>query len=333
MSLPRGQTPYDRDRARTSTGNVRSTVVVRVDLPEGYDRYFRPKPKGLPSDRPPLTGVEGGWSETERLFYPAPEDEGAVRPSYFQSFERELVQKGVSPPRYDEDHMERSFRHLEYATVPSRLSLDLALVRVAFSIPPGYEIERPGREEVPFEPRVGGWIALPIAHLRLGLRFPLHRFVYHLLQNYLCCSLYQLAPNALWTILCFLVRCTELRVSPTPRLFWTLFRADSTSTRPIFSFTWRDKRFGERWAEPDSSNRMWHFEWVWIRGGDLAWLPLFTRDVSIDLPRIDFREDSKLLELIGKFTNVYNGRKWIPRLFRDNHFLYQYNCEFPYFIF
>ena len=124
------------------------------------------------------------------MFYPAPEDEDVVHPSYFHSFERELVHKGVSPHRYDEDHIERSFRHLEYATVPSRLSLDHTLVRVAFSIPPEYEIERPGREEVPFEPRVGGWIALPMAHLRLGLWFPLYRFVYHLFQNYLCCSLY-----------------------------------------------------------------------------------------------------------------------------------------------
>ena len=132
--------------------------------------------------------------------------------------------------------------------------------------------------------------------------------------------------------MCFLVRCTELRVSTTPRLFWTLFWADGMGAYLIFSFTWGDKRFGERWAEPDSSNRMWHFELVWIRSGDLAWLPLFARDVSINLPRIDFCEDSKLLELIGRFTNVYNGCKWIPRLFRDNHFLYQYNCEFLYFI-
>lgn len=329
MSLPRGQTPYDRDRAGTSTGRAGSREVSFSDIPEGHDRYFRPKPQVKSSDHPqhpPLTGVLGGWSETKRLFPSVPEDESVVRPSYFRSFERELERRGVPPPRYDDDRMESRFRHLEYATVPSRCALDLEHVRAAFCIPPEYEIRLPGSDDVPFKPRSGGYIALPLAHLRLGLRFPLHRFVYHMFRKYLCCALYQLAPNALWSMLCFIVRCAELGVSPSPRLFWSLFQASGNGSRPIFSFTWRDKKFGERWAELDSSHRMWHFEWIWIRGGDLAWLPLFSEDIHIDLPHTDYEE--KVLTSIQRFTRVHQGNKWKPRLFRDNTFLCYYNREY-----
>lgn len=73
-------------------------------------------------------------------------DEGQVRPSYFQSFERELERErgGMPPSSYDEDRMERKFRPLQYVTVHSRYALDLDHLRTTFSILPEYEIEHPG---------------------------------------------------------------------------------------------------------------------------------------------------------------------------------------------
>lgn len=87
------------------------------------------------------------------------------------------------------------------------------MIGCLFRLDSGYEWMVDHNDERLYS-RDEGYVAIPIAHFKAGLRFPLHKFMAYLFRYHFCCPLAHMSPNAIRTILWHIVAYTKDEKQP-----------------------------------------------------------------------------------------------------------------------
>ncbi|KNA25688.1 hypothetical protein SOVF_004330 [Spinacia oleracea] len=109
------------------------------------------------------------------------------------------------------------------------LGRGLSSLTSKYGIKPSYMLVEPG-EEATVNTRSPGCIDVYVASLEMGLHFPLHPFIPELLNCY-GLAICNVSPNSWGSVLCFLMICDMMDISPTLRLWRNLFRLGPVSAK------------------------------------------------------------------------------------------------------
>lgn len=272
-------------------------------------------------------GSEKGWLDTTDKFVNTPPD--FDRKLYFKVYGRGCYHR-AGEAKIPDDILKGELGRLEYINKRCTFDRDyLWAVRYAFQIPEEYEIKMP--EEGEFIYHRGGdlWVGIPLEHFRAGLRLPMHRFFHTLLKD-LRLGLGQLGPNSIRKICAFIARCTELGREPTLSLFWSLHKLQASRTYvPLFELHWKEgKALGGSLVEGPSTNKGWHGEFIFVRGGDLGYLPEYRKNDGVTgaVRRVEHLQPEEMGEAI-KFAGEKAEGLWKDKTFFNVSFLIEHNRE------
>ncbi|KAL8156505.1 hypothetical protein AgCh_001560 [Apium graveolens] len=195
---------------------------------------------------------------------------------------------GIEP--YDGARMDQLFYNApgtEYVPAPRHPDLSEYtfeqiddLVKAVFHFGDGMEWRWPEPHERVYHRPVGGWVAIPLEHLR-SMRPNLHQFTMSLCRDVYGIPFTQLAPNSVKWVSWFLACCHVKKYLPMFKLFHYLFKIKKSTLPPIFEFTFNIYGCG---FPPDAkkapvfmlnSLRGWHQEFIFVRGWDLEFMPMY----------------------------------------------------------
>ena len=201
-----------------------------------------------------------------------------------------------------------------------------------FRIDGGYEWRVAREDERLYSRDAEGFVAIPIAHLKAGLRFPMHKFMYSLFKDHFCCPLSQVSPNAIRTILWYIAACTKDGRQPTFKGFFILFYVRVTGAKPFYEVHLNHanavgRQLGEfvPFKFPKGMAD-WQEEFIMVRGGDLAFLPNFAKEVKPEY-RVDRKgpNETVVTNLVRTMRSL--GETWSEKNFYENATLMQHNCK------
>lgn len=177
----------------------------------------------------------------------------------------------------------------------------------------------------------GGYVGVSLEHLQ-GMRPFLHQFTKSLCRYVYRIPFTQLALNCAKWISWFLGCCQVKNYLPTFKLFHHLFQIKKSTSFPLYEFVFRIKDCGflaDKLTAPVmmlNSLRGWHQEFIFIRGGDLEFMPLYKEKIKTDnfpVRRLGCGALAKVHDLCGAL-----GQQWTRDAFLDNSLLHGAGCKF-----
>ncbi|KAL8117015.1 hypothetical protein AgCh_023266 [Apium graveolens] len=269
-----------------------------------------------------------------------------VNPKTLSFYSRDLSEAYGGPDGlggrepYNEDEMNRKFFtapgtryecgavHKEVQEKYTDAEVDGAL-RLAFNLDDTYQWRWPEEHERVYHRPEGGWVGIPLEHLR-GMRLGLHQFTKSLCRDVYGIPFTQLAPNSVKWISWFLACCHAKNYPPTFKLFHHIFKIKRSTARPIYEFIFRIEDCGypsDKMVLPVSmltSLKGWHREFIFVRGGDLEFMPLHKLEIKTDrFP--DQWLGQAALAMVYAFCGAL-GTQWTRDYFTSNENMHAAGC-------
>ncbi|KAL8113234.1 hypothetical protein AgCh_020526 [Apium graveolens] len=199
------------------------------------------------------------------------------------------------------------------------------LVKAIFHFGDGTERRWPEPHERVYHHPMGGWVAIPLEHLR-SMRPNLHQFTKSLCRDVYGIPFTQLAPNFVKWVSWFLSCCHVKKYLPTFKLFHYLFKIKKSTLPTLFEFTFNIDGCGfpaDAKSAPIfmlNSLRGWHQEFIFVWGGDLEFMPVYKtalKNNRFPTERLSGDALAKIYDFV-----VALGAQWTRDTFLDNQTLY-----------
>ncbi|XP_074325211.1 uncharacterized protein LOC141662057 [Apium graveolens] len=288
-----------------------------------------------------LSNPDGSWEDVDEYFVQC-----RVNPKPLSFYYRDLSEAYGGPDGlggrepYNEDEMDRKFFtapgtryecgavHREVQEKYTDAEVDGAL-RLAFNLDDAYQWRWPEEHERVYHRPEGGWVGIPLEHLR-GMRLGLHQFTKSLCRDVYGIPFTQLAPNSVKWISWFLACCHAKSYLPTFKLFHHIFKIKRSTARPIYEFMFRIEDCGypsDKMVLPVSmltSLKGWHREFIFVRGGDLEFMPLHKLEIKTDRFPVQ-RLGQAALAMVYAFCGAL-GTQWTRDYFTSNENMHAAGC-------
>ena len=176
------------------------------------------------------------------------------------------------------------------------------VLRRVFKIGPEFEWRLPRPHERIYHRSKGGYLKVSLEHLKGGWRPRMHQFLKNLYKYHFGVSMLQFSPISIRWLNWFLGVCHKQKLLPTYKLFDLLFRVQRSTRHPLFELHFAGERlgFGKGVAKPVvnlTSLKGWYQEIIFIKRGDLAFTPIFSKTTSIRSPEVPVLEGPALAKV------------------------------------
>lgn len=202
-------------------------------------------------------------------------------------------------------------------------------LKVIFHFDDGFEWRLPGPNERIYHRPGDGYVGMSLKHLRAGFRPRSHHFLKALCKDEYHLPIQQLVPKSVRWIVWFIGCCNAGGFQPTFRLFHNLFKLQKSIVAPSYELHFRDSTtdFHPGMPRPvvhQNSLKGWHQEFIFIRGGDLEDIPIFSLEAMEQFPVDVFQGDAlvKVSEFCGGL-----GMQMTRDSFMSNQTLYNMGCK------
>lgn len=278
---------------------------------------------------------DGSWADS--LAFSVPVVRSMKAEGYFGSYEGYYREHGISPPAHNEAVLQKRFGNLEGLKYKSSFD-DVrygALIARAFHIGGEYRWRAAAPHERLFSRPATGYVAIPVAHFKAGLRPRPHRFLVALYKQEFRCSMAQFSPNSIRLILWFIAACHKRGMQPTFKAFFTIFTVKRSGREPFYELAQCSSRSklgsllgGFQPVIKPKCLKFWFHEYIMIAGGDWEYMPGFVREGEVGsgyvIPRkkLSTQVLGSLCELVKAFP-----KSWEVKSFYRVEFLRRHNCE------
>ena len=145
----------------------------------------------------------------------------------------------------------------------------------------------------------------------------------------------QFSPNSIRWMNWFLGVCHKQKILPTFKLFHTIFRVQRSTLHPMFELHFAGERlgFGKGSTKPVvnlTSLKGWHQEFIFIKGGDLAFTPIFSKTISIRSPEVPALEGPALMRVQNFCKGLGDGLQLTRDSLMKNGILLGLGCKFRF---
>lgn len=299
----------------------------------GSSRVTHDKPQSNVRTVTSLLNEDGSWADT--LHFQVPEVAHLDKEEYFKSYDGYYRQHGVGVPRFDERRLESQFGGYDSLKHPS--SFDVAQhggkLSKAFQIAGEYRWRVATAEERLYSRPADGAIAIPLSHLKAGLRPRPHRFLIALFKQIFRCSPAQFSPNSIRVILWFIAACNRLRKQPTFRSFFSIFYVKGSRKDLFYELVQygRNSRVGKAIGGYQPMNKPkcmknWWNEYVMLPGGEWSYFPGFNTDCSDCYKVPPGAHTRQVLNGLRELVHVF-GETWDASMFYHVADLKRHNCK------
>ena len=281
----------------------------------------------------------GYWLDTS--FYFVLRDPAIPLSFYFRELSHEFthIHEFGHAGLYDEAVMDVEFAHclgVNSPPAPLREGVDPDVLqnvfRGVFNIGPEYEWRLPEPHERIYHRPEGVYLGVSLEHLRGGWRPRMHQFVKNLFKYQFGVSMLQFSPNSIRWVNWFMGVCHKQNLLPTFKLFHLLFRVQRSTLHPLFELHFAGERFGFGKGSPKpvvnlTSLKGWHQEIIFIKGGDLAFTPIFSKTITIRSPEVPVLEGPALKKVQDFCKGLGEGLQLTRDSLMKNGFLLGLGCK------
>lgn len=163
------------------------------------------------------------------------------------------------------------------------------------------------------------------------MRPSIHQFTKSLCRDVYGIPFTQLSPNSVKWISWFLGCCQVKNYLPTFKLFHHLFRIKKSTSSPLYELMFRMDECGFPADKPTipvtmlNSLRGWHQEFIFIRDGDLEFMPFYKDKIQIGKFPVQKLGGGALIKVYDFCGAI--GQQWTRDSFLDNSAMHVVGCK------